>query len=514
MWLGRERNCNSKPFGIRWPKEPVKALGIFFSYDVNAHETCNFVTKLEPLTRQLHWWKARDLSLVGIVLLIKSIGLSKFIFAATVLHVPEKVVQNVNTLLFHFLWNCRCDKVKRSIVVQDYEKGGLRMAELDMCIRSSKIKWIQKYLNCNTDATWKTTFNYMCKKGNLNLFIRSNFDMNELPKEIPLYYRDSFTCWKQVKNETVANKQDLNSQFLWYNINIKLHDKTVYCERLFTCGLWNINDLYANGRLIPFNVWLTRGAHVGDYLTWRGLVDAIPVPWKNMVRNEGNVTHTIETCSIVYEDKVITIYSATEKELKDFYKHRKLKELKENDCKAKFKYNSIFNIYEEDIWKNIYGMPFSILIENKIIDMQYKILHRTIGTNKLLFKMGKVASPNCEFCHMYPEAIEHLFFNCVIVKKFWFRVFEKLNIFQNVEINPTCKDVILYVDTGNINQDIVVNIICLYGKKYVYICKLEKEIPTVEMYAKYMMAKLTVLCNTTCNYGNEYKMVYDFIKTV
>ena len=33
MWIGSSKNSNDKPFGIKWPDEPVKALGVYFTYD-------------------------------------------------------------------------------------------------------------------------------------------------------------------------------------------------------------------------------------------------------------------------------------------------------------------------------------------------------------------------------------------------------------------------------------------------------------------------------------------------
>ena len=33
MWIGSSRKNKAKPFGIKWPSEPIKALGIFNTYD-------------------------------------------------------------------------------------------------------------------------------------------------------------------------------------------------------------------------------------------------------------------------------------------------------------------------------------------------------------------------------------------------------------------------------------------------------------------------------------------------
>ena len=45
MWLGCWKNNTQTPFGFHWPRDPIKALGIFFSYDLNKSNELNFVEK-------------------------------------------------------------------------------------------------------------------------------------------------------------------------------------------------------------------------------------------------------------------------------------------------------------------------------------------------------------------------------------------------------------------------------------------------------------------------------------
>ena len=33
LWLGPLRNCKDNPFNFKWPKEPIRILGTFVSYD-------------------------------------------------------------------------------------------------------------------------------------------------------------------------------------------------------------------------------------------------------------------------------------------------------------------------------------------------------------------------------------------------------------------------------------------------------------------------------------------------
>ena len=71
LWLGSNAKSQKKPFGMKWSSKPIKALGIYYSYDMKAEESANFENTIKKLESQLHWWKARDLSLMGRVKLQK-----------------------------------------------------------------------------------------------------------------------------------------------------------------------------------------------------------------------------------------------------------------------------------------------------------------------------------------------------------------------------------------------------------------------------------------------------------
>jgi len=80
MLIGSLKNNVEQPFGIKWPKTPIKDLGIYHSYD-----------KILSLLKQLHWWKARNLSVTGKILIVKSLGLSKYALLSSLVSVPQTV---------------------------------------------------------------------------------------------------------------------------------------------------------------------------------------------------------------------------------------------------------------------------------------------------------------------------------------------------------------------------------------------------------------------------------------
>ena len=69
---------------------------------------------------KLHIWQTRDLSLFGRSLLAKIEGVSQLIYAASMLTVPEPVIQKTQAELFAFLWRNKKDKIKRQIIANQH----------------------------------------------------------------------------------------------------------------------------------------------------------------------------------------------------------------------------------------------------------------------------------------------------------------------------------------------------------------------------------------------------------
>ena len=123
MWLGKDRFNTEKPFDIKWPIKPIRVLGIYLSYNKERALQANFEDKRDSLLKQLHWWKTRNLSLTGKVLIIKALGLTKITLLASLIHIPDRYITAVNKTIYNFIWNGKCDKVKRLIFMQNYNLG-------------------------------------------------------------------------------------------------------------------------------------------------------------------------------------------------------------------------------------------------------------------------------------------------------------------------------------------------------------------------------------------------------
>jgi len=159
IWLGKWSTNKTKPLQLEWVNQPVKILGVYFSYDENKNKRFNFDLKIQKLQTKLDLWKARNLTLFGKVLIIKSLGLSQIVYAASNVNVPNEIRYAIKNKLFGFLWNNKKDKIKRESIYQDYDKGGICMTDVDTMIKALRLAWIPRLLNPDSH-NWKSIPDY------------------------------------------------------------------------------------------------------------------------------------------------------------------------------------------------------------------------------------------------------------------------------------------------------------------------------------------------------------------
>ena len=117
MWLGCWKNSTETPFGFRWPWNPIKALGICFSYDLNKSNELNFAEKIRKLEKTPISWKRRTLTLYGKIIVVKMFRLSKLIYNASVPVIPENPIKEIEKLIFIFIWDGTPVKIKMSTII-------------------------------------------------------------------------------------------------------------------------------------------------------------------------------------------------------------------------------------------------------------------------------------------------------------------------------------------------------------------------------------------------------------
>ena len=154
MWLGEWKDRTDEPFGFKWPKEPVNALGVFFSHNQESANRLNFGEKIRNLEKTLITWQRRNLTLYGKIKIVKTLGISKLIYSASVLPVPDHYIQEINKLTFNFLWAGKPPKIKRNTIIGEKKDGGLKMCDFNIMEKALKIAWVNR-IQDDSQASWK-----------------------------------------------------------------------------------------------------------------------------------------------------------------------------------------------------------------------------------------------------------------------------------------------------------------------------------------------------------------------
>ena len=132
-------------------------------------------------------------------------------------------------------------------------------------------------------------------------------------------------------------------------------------------------------------------------------------------------------------------------------------------------------------WREIYSLPFTVTIETKIREFQYKLLNNIVFTNEKFFRLKMIDSPLCTFCKRQIESIEHLFFYCNMTMIFWEALCSWLSNYK-IGVQPfTLIDILFGV--FNIGDDFsIINHLILTAKLYIYKCKLNNIHPDLRVY--------------------------------
>ena len=464
MWLGCMRNSITKPGDVQWTNS-VKVLGIHFTYDDTEMINLNYNEKLKSLEKCLNMWRMRDLTVMGKIVIVKTFGLSKFLYTSSMIGMPNRIQNKVNEIIYQFIWNGP-DKIKRSVSCRKFNEGGLNMCDLKSRIKTQSVMWLKRLVMPN-EAGWKyILLSYLNKFGGRNI-LNCNFDPKILFGSIPPFYLQCFSLWSELNANNPSNAREVCRQVIWNNRFILIGNRSVYYAKFEEAGFHTIYDFFdVNGEIKKPDL-LGRYKFSGiDIIRWYGLIDAIPKQWRDMIHNEG----IFGPSSI---DVGVTLVNGTtptpliKLRSRDVYS-RFIDDIKKEPV-SQSSLKRLYNLSDSDC-SDIFILPFKTTLNSKLRWFQYRIIHNILPTNAWLFKINLKDVDVCTFCHKEKETITHIFANCEVVNVLWQTVKEYFDVIP--DLTPFIK-LYGFID-ADLEDSLIINQIILTVKYYVYKCKWEE----------------------------------------
>ena len=110
-----------------------------------------------------------------------------------------------NCIMYNFVWDGKPDKIKQEILTSDYDKGGLRMIDIEKFIWSLKISWVKRILQTESNSLLKHLYENVFKQFGGNILFECNFREADIIKHFNKkpFLKDLLLAWSKFANKTV-----------------------------------------------------------------------------------------------------------------------------------------------------------------------------------------------------------------------------------------------------------------------------------------------------------------------
>ena len=112
--------------------------------------------------------------------MLKSLIVSQLVRILSPLPTNHNAIGEIQNILFNFLWDGKGDKIKRDLMISDYENGGLRMIDVKRFNKALKLSWINKYLDTENHGKWKLLFELQLRPFGGEAIFRGNLSNKKI----------------------------------------------------------------------------------------------------------------------------------------------------------------------------------------------------------------------------------------------------------------------------------------------------------------------------------------------
>ena len=85
----------------------------------------------------------------------------------------------------------------RVSVINDYEKGGLKMIDLESMVKSLRLAWLKRVFN-DSNATWKKYFLYLLEPVGGRFFLNCNYEVSDYTISSQ-FYHELLLWWSEFR---------------------------------------------------------------------------------------------------------------------------------------------------------------------------------------------------------------------------------------------------------------------------------------------------------------------------
>ena len=221
--------------------------------DQNTRCSLNFNPIIGKVQKRLNSWLQRDLSIRGRILLTKAEGISRLTYAALSLNVNKQTAESVDNMLYKFVWRNRIHYIRKSVLRNSYEHGGMNFLDFSTLNNTFKINWIKQFLK-NPSSTWNFIPNFLFSKlGGLKFILLCNYNIEKIPLKLLIFHKQMLLSWTLIYRHNFSPHR----YYIWNNRDILYKKKSLFLENWFDHGIYLVKQLLnTNGFLMSYSEFL------------------------------------------------------------------------------------------------------------------------------------------------------------------------------------------------------------------------------------------------------------------
>ena len=503
--LGKLKNRNVNTFGVKINTTCLKTLGVYIGHDKELCYRNNWIRCITDMEKLFESWKTRNLTLFGKCSVVNTLAISKLVYVASILKLPDqKEIKYINKLIFSFLW-CNKDRIKRNTMIGTIEQGGIGVVDIESKLKAIKASWIGKLLNCKCKL--KYFLNILCDKVGVDFIYITHTNEIKLSHysivhNLPLFYQQIFVSFNECKSfqTNVIATENFLSQPLWNNRFIMYKGKTLCFMDWIKSGLRYVKDIVDENGLKPpewFLFHLVKKRNwLCEYNIMKFCLRRLCMKYELYKTNFVNeiCTHKIyfrKSCFVNPKDyKCKLFYSILRDKKFDAPSHQSF-------------LSRMFNIQRKSSWSAIYTQKISNIYDKKVAEFNFKMMHNLLSNRYILSKCKHDIDRNCLICNGIIENNEHLIYSCSNVVEIWSKASHSL------KFNISWKNIVIgFYDEVNDKTVLINNIISFIAYriyKYKMFCRIHNNPESYTDLRKHVKFSLQnyyfVLSKTSCKHN-------------
>ena len=150
LWVGSWTRRSDHPLGFRWDSEGLKFLGVHLG-NTNNYNKQNWIDCKEKINKTFTKWKSLSFSLSykGKIIIANQLASTKIYHCLAILNPPENILRELQEMMVDFVWSNKKHLLKKQVLFQRPDKGGLGLASLQARMLTYRFSFIQRFLSLN-----------------------------------------------------------------------------------------------------------------------------------------------------------------------------------------------------------------------------------------------------------------------------------------------------------------------------------------------------------------------------